>query len=120
MRRPRITATLTAARDRIEPYAAWTVRTVARNAAGHPTVPDSSQAVAWCGWGALAAERHRQGLTTDEYRAAADLLGRLAMKRHGLGLSVINDRGGPEAHASVLCLYDDAIALSRKFVEAPA
>ena len=105
--RERVAACLSAARARIAPWPGWTIGAVARDENGHTTAAGSPMARQWCALGALDAER--SAFVEAVYLAANDLLQHLACKLHGLTVAQLNDRGGPEAHAAVLALYDAAI-----------
>lgn len=94
---------LRAARNLIERPEAWTKGVVARDTFGSPITPDSSDAVCWCAYGALAKVTRS---ASPDYDAAT------AMLRKVVRADTVSGFNDTHTHAEVLAAFDRAIALA--------
>jgi hypothetical protein len=102
-----VVAVLRAARERIAPPERWTTRAYARDKNGLEVEAHSDDAVCWCAAGAVAAELGVSAEAVDDPHALNPAITHLVEAAKPRLVSARNDKDG---HASVLALYDRAIA----------
>ena len=98
---------LVAARAKIEREENWTRKMFARNASGESTCPSYDDATSFCALGALMAVAQ-----ADVIDRPIRLLERATQVLYDC-LSPVSINDGPDGHASVLAIYDEAIRHER-------